>query len=732
MWFRSQFDSLKPHSARVHARPRQQVVARCGPTTGRLSVEPMEDRCLPSFLPAVSYPADGYVLAADFNNDTVLDLAVANYSSVSVLVGNGDGTFDPAVNSGFGNVPNSLAVGDFDGDGNLDLAIGTNYSATVGVLLGNGDGTFQAPSWYFVGYGGPYNEQSLAVGDFNGDGTMDLGVMAVDTDYYSFSFSYSHVLVGNGDGSFSGPNTTFLGSGWPTAGTAANLNGDGFDDLVTLDGGLRVLLGNSSGYLQDYNSFYTGLYSRSVATGDLDADGDTDVVADGVNTAIVWLGDGLGNFGEAQYFGTGADPNPVVQPNSVVLGDFTGDGNVDIATIARSHLSVLAGRGDGTFASPLDSTVSGYARSVAAADFNGDGWLDAATANDFSNDVSVLINDRAWAPADAPSVTINDATVTEGNTGSTSATFTLTLSAPYGAPITVHYETANGSAAAGSDYTATSADVTFAAGQTAQTISVGVLGDRLPEATEAFVVNLTTSDAFIGDGQGVGTILDGEPRISINDVTVTEGNTGSSSATFTLTLLAAYDAPVTVHYETANGSAAAGSDYTAASGDVTFAAGQTTQTITVAVLGDRLPEPTEAFVVNLSGATNATIADGQAVGSIVDNEPRISINNVSKKEGNGKGTTLYVFTVSLSVAYDQPVTVSYATANGTAAAGSDYVAQSGTLTFAPGETTKTITIAVYRDRNAEANETFYVDLFGNSSNSLFTKSRGVGTILNDD
>ncbi len=117
----------------------------------------------------------------------------------------------------------------------------------------------------------------------------------------------------------------------------------------------------------------------------------------------------------------------------------------------------------------------------------------------------------------------------------------------------------------------------------------------------------------------------------------------------------------------------------------------------------------------------------------MDDEPRISISDVSKKEGNGNKTTLFTFTVTLSAAYDQAVTMSYRTVDGTATASdSDYVAKTGTLTFAPGETTKTITIIVNGDNKREADETFYLDLFGNSSNSLFTKNRGIGTILNDD
>ena len=124
---------------------------------------------------------------------------------------------------------------------------------------------------------------------------------------------------------------------------------------------------------------------------------------------------------------------------------------------------------------------------------------------------------------------------------------------------------------------------------------------------------------------------------------------------------------------------------------------------------------------------------GAFTGPILDNEPRISISDVTKTEGRRGQTTLFTFTVTLSAAYDQPVTMSYRTVNGTATTSDgDNVARTGTLTIAPGETTKTITIEVKGDSKKEADETFYLDLFGNSSNSLFTKNRGIGTILNDD
>jgi Calx-beta domain/FG-GAP-like repeat len=598
----------------------------------------------------------------------------------------------------------------------------------------------------------------VAVGDFNGDGKLDLGVTAnfytpghYGPGYWGYWGGYypgpwysgyytgsANVLLGNGDGSFSGPNTTWLGTGYHTSAAVANFNGDTIDghpvqDFVTINsdyGAVSVLLGDSSGYLQGPNDFYTGYSAFSVAAGDLDADGHTDLVTANFygNNVSVLLGDGAGGFSGGGTYATGG------YAASVVLGDFTHDGHLDVATANgySNGVSVLYGGGDGTLSTAVTVPAGTYPWAVAAGDFNGDGWLDAATANNGGGDVSVLTNDHSWPtppPPPPPSVSINDpAAVTEGNTGSVNVTFTLTLSFAYGQPITVHYQTADNSAAAGSDYTAASGDVVFAAGETTKMITVAVLGDRLAEPTESFVVNLTTTEAFIGDDQGVGTILDDEPRVSLGDVTVTEGNTGSVSARFRLTLSAASDAAVTVHYDTANGSALAGSDYTGASGNVTIPAGQTGIDLLIAVTGDRLAEPTEQFFVNLSTPTNAGISDGQGVGTILDNEPRLSINSVAKKEGNGN-TTAFVFTVTLSVAYDQAVTVNYATQDYTAIAGVNYMATSGTLTFAPGETSKTITVAIIQNYNPVSTTEFLVNLSGASANALIVGGQGSGTIF---
>jgi probable HAF family extracellular repeat protein len=223
------------------------------------------------------------------------------------------------------------------------------------------------------------------------------------------------------------------------------------------------------------------------------------------------------------------------------------------------------------------------------------------------------------------------------------------------------------------------------------------------------------------------------PQVSINNVSVTEGNTGTTNAAFTVSLVTPVSWPVTVQYATADDTAMAGSDYVATSGMLTFAPGEISKTVNVPVIGDRYVEPNESYFVNLSAPTDAQLGNSYGVGTIVDDEPYISIGNVSKLEGATNHTTLFTFTVSLSQAYDQAVTVSYYTANGTATTGDkDYVAQSGTLTFAPGQTTKTITITVNGDNKRESNETFYVDLYGLSNNAAYTNFYGTGTILNDD
>lgn len=338
-----------------------------------------------------------------------------------------------------------------------------------------------------------------------------------------------------------------------------------------------------------------------------------------------------------------------------------------------------------------------------------------------------------------PSLSIDTASFWfEGDTGARpQIDFFVRLAAASGMPVTVAYSTAAGTATSDIDYIAAAGTLNFAPGERLKKITVLVIGDGLDEPNETFVVNLgAATNATLDVGQGVGSIYDDDPppSLSIDDAaSVLEGYTGARPPLqFVVRLSAASGMPVTVAYATAAATATPDVDFVAAGGTLSFAPGETTKTITVLAIGDRLAESNEMFVVNLGAVTYATVIDGQAAGALIDDEPRISINDVSMTEGK-KGTTLFVFTVTLSAAYDQAVTMSFRTADGTAATGSgDYASKTGTLTFAPGETSKTITIEVKGDARREADETFTLDLFGLSGNALFTKYRGLGTILDDD
>jgi large repetitive protein len=217
----------------------------------------------------------------------------------------------------------------------------------------------------------------------------------------------------------------------------------------------------------------------------------------------------------------------------------------------------------------------------------------------------------------------------------------------------------------------------------------------------------------------------------VSDVTLVEGHAGAQYAEVRVSLDAPTNKTVTVNFGTADGTALAGSDYQAASGKLTFAPGETSKTIRVPVRGDRLGESSETFFVKLHGAKNAKVADGSGVVTIVDDEPRLSVSDAVATEGNA-GSTLLTFTATLSAAQGEAVTVDYATADGTAIAGEDYLAAFGTLTFAPGETTMSFTVEVLADATGELDETLFVNLSGASSYAFVADGQGRGTILDDD
>ena len=346
-----------------------------------------------------------------------------------------------------------------------------------------------------------------------------------------------------------------------------------------------------------------------------------------------------------------------------------------------------------------------------------------------------------------PQLSIDDVTENEGNAAATNFTFTVTLDHPTTQTVTVNYATANGTATAPSDYTSVSGTLTFPANTTQQTVTVLVNGDNLDEpgtagSGETFFVNLSgASNAVIIDSQGQGTIANddiGTPSISINDVTVVETDSGTTSAIFTvsLTRAAAPETTITVDYTTADGTATAPGDYQATTATLEFSGTATTRTISVPVVGDTTDEANETFAVNLSNASGGNIVDAQGIGTINDDDadPVLSIDDVTVTESSA-GTPTAVFTVSLLPASGQQVTVDYVTMDGTATAGSDFtgVSSAQTLTFAVGETSKTISIPVLNDTTREADEDFTVVLSNESGAEISaTDNPGTATIHDDD
>ena len=341
---------------------------------------------------------------------------------------------------------------------------------------------------------------------------------------------------------------------------------------------------------------------------------------------------------------------------------------------------------------------------------------------------------------DGPALSIDSPSVTEGDSGSKTLTFTVKLDKAAAEQVTVDYADAGtGTATSGTDYTAiTGGTLTFPAGTTSQTFNVSVTGDADEEPNETVVAMLSNAaNAMISTATGTGTIVnDDGVTVSIDSPSVIEGNSGSKNLTFTATLSKSSAQQVTVAYADAGtGTAISGTDYTAITGGtLTFAVGTTSQTFNVSVTGDTDEEADETVIVTLSNAANATILTATGTGTITDDDrtPSLSINSPSVTEGDSGSKNLR-FTVTLNKVSADQVTVDYADAGtGTATSGTDYTAiTGGSLTFAAGTTSQTFDVSVTGDTTDEPNETVKV-ILSNAANATYLKSTGTGTITDND
>jgi hypothetical protein len=321
------------------------------------------------------------VAVGDFNGDGKLDLVVSSIAdnTVSLLLGNGDGTFPPAVNLRTQAEPHGVAIGDFNGDGQLDFAVANTKSDSVSVFLGNGDATFRDPRSYATGSG----PKGVTVADVNGDGKADLVVA---------NWGDVSVLLGNGDGTFR-PAVNYLSAAGTISVAVADLNGDGNPDLVMSCGSTNivlVLLGNGDGTFRAGVSYPVGSGPGVVVAADFNGDGNIDVAVENVSThdVSVLLGNGDGTFRPAVRYPAGQSPG------GLAVGDFNGDGKPDLVVANHNSLnvSVLLGNGDGTFRQAEHYAAGMTPAGVAVGDFNGDGRPDVVVVNYQGANVSVLLN----------------------------------------------------------------------------------------------------------------------------------------------------------------------------------------------------------------------------------------------------------------------------------------------------------------------------------------------------
>jgi hypothetical protein len=356
------------------------------------------------------------IAVGDFNHDGKLDLAVVggdtNADNTAILLGNGDGTFRPAQYYTAGVGPGSIVAADFNGDGNLDLAV-ASQSNYISILLGNGDGTFQPP---IKSPPVPRLERFVTAGDFNGDGVPDLVTLGSDV---------ISVLIGNGDGTFQKAVVSRLSFSVYTIGVG-DFDRDGILDLAAagsfeFDKSVHILLGNGDGTFRRGASYVGGNVPVSIAVADFRGDHKLDLaIADSEGTGIsVMLGNGDGTFEPATVY-------PVAFSNWVTTADLNGNGKLDLVVAVARHYSsgvtIFSGNGDGTFQQGMFYLGGDETPYVATGDFNGDRKIDLALAEGLYSDVFVLLN--TGTVAFSPTTPLN---FKEQAAGTTSAPQVVTL-----------------------------------------------------------------------------------------------------------------------------------------------------------------------------------------------------------------------------------------------------------------------------------------------------------------
>jgi hypothetical protein len=620
------------------------------------------------------------LIEGDFNGDGKTDLVVANDGSntISVLLGNGDGTFRPHVDSAAGYAPESLATGDFNLDGKQDLAI-LNGDNTVSILLGNGDGTFQAP----LIISGQEINSGIAVGDFNGDGKLDLAV-----GFYGQPNAGFQILLGNGDGTFRTGSIVRIGDGYwynvPLSIVVRDFNRDGKLDLSLVDdlGDLYVILGKGDGTFQTPVQYQTAGNSRMVVAGDFNGDGILDLATTNFgnasnSTVSVLLGNGDGTFQPHVDYSAGQGVN------ILTVADINGDGILDLArtNALANAVSVMLGNGDGTFQENQDFATGTFPYGITSADFNGDGRMDLAVANISDNNVSVLLQ---VPPGSQPAASVSTTSLTFSGQGlaSTSSSQIVILNNTGGAALTISSIVANG------DFAQTNTCGSSVAAGGSCTISVTFT----PTAAGARSGSLTITDNNNGAAGSTQTVtLSGTgtaPTVSLSaPVTFAAQAVGSTSSAQTITLTNSGTASLTFSAAPAVSGpfAIAASGTTCSTATPVVASGTCTVAVTFTPTAGGSASGSVSFSDNAPGSPQSVALSGTGTA------PAVSLSAPLTFTAQMMGSTSSAQTITLTNSGNANLTFSAASAvsgpfaiaaSGTTCSSSNPVAANSTCTVA--------------------------------------------------
>ena len=702
--------------------------------------------------------------SGDFNTDGQTDIVISadyTYSNstpqthfLEPWIGAGNGSFSAGTKSQFPIITSGVSKGDFNSDGKVDLAV--NLNSVIGIVYGSGTGIFQDPTYFLS----PGSNKILST-DLNHDNKSDLLMLRSNT--------ISEVSVAlNSVSGFSIPRlTSYSGNEM----TATDLNNDNFLDVVTAyrsefvyTSNIVYSINNGQNELQEIGYQETPVALTAIASGDFNGDGNKDVISTHSNNSrkiATYFGNGTGNLTpSSQQFtwnrgiqnGVTGDFNrdgkddvfiidelsngyiltslgngnfSVVESFSIgsirfnvtpVTGDFNQDGKIDLALVVNNSLTLWLGNEGGTFTQSTEQPLTSF-ESLAKGDFNGDGNLDVASLGNSAT------------------------TVLTKFFGNGSGNFTSNFS-----------QTVNGqsSSVTSGDFNADGYDdlafinsgflgnlVIVPSNEQATTglnplyYSVGGLSSVI--IAEDFNNDGRTDISFFGSQfKGIITGIGGQTAcVSINDVNVTEGDNADVTANFNVSLSAASTQDVYVNYTLEGQSATLGTDFENISGRLKIQAGQTSANIPVTIKGDLIDEFDETFIVHLSGPLNAYLQKPDALGTIVDNdaEPSLTIADVTANEGSFSSG--FTFNATLSAPSAKPISFRYATTDGTATAGSDYVSSNFVFNIPAGTASVNIFVTVLGDNMYEPDEDFFVNI-SEPVNVSLADNQGRGTIINDD